>query len=485
MDIASTVTYAHPSWWANNGYLVVIQDVRGQGESEGVFKGFNQERADTTETHKWVRELPECNGLLGTFGFSYQGLTQLLAEPGTPPPECLAPAMTGINERDHWCSEGGAYWWHIGISWGLQLAAQKLRKSNNLKGWEEIRESIESKSYLRYGKELLKKYDSKGMAYQWLKASSQGNNQWMVHKPLDSWIKQPILLIGGWWDPHLNGIIEIYKRSIEAGGDPEIHIGPATHLQWWEGSNQLQLEFFNRHLKKSHTLKDKPHINLWNLTNKSWDAKSKAEEIFSTPEQWSAQSNGLACASTKEGKLVSNRIGKGNIILVHDPWRPVPAIGGHLSPTPGEINREQIDTRGDVATFTTDIFNKEKFINGHPIFELEANSNTKGFDLFISLSIIYKYDSSVNQLSTGVCRILGKDAKIKTKRQVILQPIHAVFPKGSQMRISISGSAWPAIAINPGLAEKQCEAPSPNCLITTIFLDLSKSKLKLNHIFDK
>ena len=38
-EIASTVTYAHPSWWARNGYLVVIQDVRGQGGSEGVFKG--------------------------------------------------------------------------------------------------------------------------------------------------------------------------------------------------------------------------------------------------------------------------------------------------------------------------------------------------------------------------------------------------------------------------------------------------------------
>ena len=36
-EIASTVTYAHPAWWASHGYLVVIQDVRGQGESGGVF----------------------------------------------------------------------------------------------------------------------------------------------------------------------------------------------------------------------------------------------------------------------------------------------------------------------------------------------------------------------------------------------------------------------------------------------------------------
>ena len=96
-EIASTVTYAHPSWWASQGYLVVVQDVRGQGTSEGEFAGFKQESTDTTQTHKWIRSLPECNGLLGTYGFSYQGFTQLTAQEGSPPPDCLAPAMTGLN----------------------------------------------------------------------------------------------------------------------------------------------------------------------------------------------------------------------------------------------------------------------------------------------------------------------------------------------------------------------------------------------------
>ncbi|MFM2380899.1 MAG: hypothetical protein RLZZ143_3482, partial [Cyanobacteriota bacterium] len=33
--IASTVVYAHPSWYARQGYIVVIQDVRGRGNSTG------------------------------------------------------------------------------------------------------------------------------------------------------------------------------------------------------------------------------------------------------------------------------------------------------------------------------------------------------------------------------------------------------------------------------------------------------------------
>ena len=42
-DIASTVVYAHPVWFARHGYNVVIQDVRGRGDSEGEFYPFRNE----------------------------------------------------------------------------------------------------------------------------------------------------------------------------------------------------------------------------------------------------------------------------------------------------------------------------------------------------------------------------------------------------------------------------------------------------------
>ena len=104
-EIASTITYSHPTWWTSKGYMVIIQDVRGMGSSEGVFNGFKQEASDTSETHEWVRSLKECNGKLGLYGFSYQGFTQLIGESNSVPPDCLSPAMTGLNIKDHWCSD--------------------------------------------------------------------------------------------------------------------------------------------------------------------------------------------------------------------------------------------------------------------------------------------------------------------------------------------------------------------------------------------
>ena len=51
-QIASTITYAHPRWWASKGFMVIIQDVRGQGSSGGIFQGFSQEAKDTASLIK-------------------------------------------------------------------------------------------------------------------------------------------------------------------------------------------------------------------------------------------------------------------------------------------------------------------------------------------------------------------------------------------------------------------------------------------------
>ena len=479
-EIASTVTYAHPSWWASNGYVVAIQDVRGQGGSEGEFSGFSQEASDTSQCHKWVRTLPECNGLVGTYGFSYQGLTQLVAEEGTPPPDCIIPAMTGLSEYEHWSCEGGAYWWHLGIGWGLQLAAQKAQREKNWRAWQEIRENLESKNYLFNGHQLLKKNDPEGMAYKWLNLASSKTTKWEIHEPLDEWLRKPMLLIGGWWDPHLKGILNIFEKAKKAGGNPKLIIGPATHLQWWEGAQQDQLNFFDSHLKAKNKEIHFPQIKLWNQSKKEWELSVQNK----TPT-WNLCSQGLASISHTEGCLDPNSdLAKDvEVNIVHDPWRPTPAIGGHLSDTPGEANRFLIDIRSDVAVFTSPPFTNDLRLEGIPNLFLEAACDRETFDLFVALSLIpNKVENTAHQLSTGVLRIANCKQDKKISRKIKLQPILATFKEGDRLRISISGSGWPAIGINPGQSQYLCEGPSPHCLVTTISLFLLNSKLKFESL---
>ena len=482
-EIASTITSPHPSWLASHGFLVVVQDVRGQGSSEGDFYGFNQEYSDTSQTHTWVRELPECNGLLGTYGFSYQGLTQLLSLPGSKPPDCLIPSMTGLNEEEHWSCEGGAFWWHIGLSWGLQLAALKAKRNGEHKQWHEIRKSLEDRSYLREGADLLEKYDPQGMAINWLNSSQQNSKNWKVHKPLKTWLKKPMLLIGGWWDPHLFGILDIYQKSLEAGGNPDLHIGPATHLKWWEGSEKLLLDFLKLHLQSPNNSSiEKPKKQLWNLTTSKWDDLQSLQTIST---EWGFKSSGIASINSNDGKLKPFYSGSGIETIVHDPWRPIPSIGGHLSPEPGEADRTEIDKRFDVATFTTEPLLESIQIKGIPILEIEASSDQKSFDICLALSIVNKMRTKVTQLSTGILRIKDRNSIEYSTRKIKLQPLLAEFKKGTSLRISIAGSSWPAIGINPGDNKTQSGAPNPKCLVTTISLKLSKAKLSFSPLISK
>src|ERR1700689_597389 len=61
-QIASTICYAHPSWYADQGYIVVIQDVRGRGSSEGVFRLFSDDIADGEDAIMWAAALPGASG---------------------------------------------------------------------------------------------------------------------------------------------------------------------------------------------------------------------------------------------------------------------------------------------------------------------------------------------------------------------------------------------------------------------------------------
>ncbi|RMD72145.1 MAG: CocE/NonD family hydrolase, partial [Cyanobacteria bacterium J149] len=96
--IASTVVYAHPRWYANHGYIVVIQDVRGRGDSEGEFRLFESEIEDGYDTLDWIANLEGSNGNVGMYGFSYQGMTQLYCAISQHPAlKTICPAMIGYD----------------------------------------------------------------------------------------------------------------------------------------------------------------------------------------------------------------------------------------------------------------------------------------------------------------------------------------------------------------------------------------------------
>lgn len=492
--IASTVTYAHPRWYAERGFLAVIQDVRGRGDSEGSFGGFAQEAADGAAAVRWLRQRPECNGRIGCYGFSYQGLSQVLiagdgapAEPGALP-DALAPAMCGLDERLHWASEGGAHWWALSLAWGLQLACESCRRRGDGDGWLEIRRSLEGGDWLRDGPALLQRHDPNGMVRRWLALDPARDEGWRCHQPADALLRRPWLLIGGWHDPHLRGVLDLWRRSHAAGGRPELHIGAWSHLRWRGGIDALQLAFFRRHLI------DVPHtdteggvgevVRLECSHGRGWRSLP-ASGLASDPEPpiaagWSLHSDGRGAVRSDEGQLRSPpQPGGGRVCLVHDPWRPVPGRGGHLGLEPGSVERADIDERADVACFTGVLLEEDLELLGEPRLTLRLQADQPGFDLCAALSVQSPDGVSVRQLCTGVLRQRGEHCRSEALRQLRLQPLRARLRRGERLRLSLAGAAWPLIAVNPGDGNLPGGAVGAAHRVIELLLDLEGSRLWL------
>ncbi len=457
-EIASTVVYAHPQWYASHGYLVVIQDVRGCGTSEGKFTLFEKEIEDGYQSVNWAANLPGSTGEVGMYGFSYQGMTQLYAAALRPTPlKALCPAMLAYDLYEDWAYENGAFCYEITLAWAIQLAAQNARKQGDEKAYIILYRAsknlpiYEISSFLS---ECLVKYAPSNFYYEWLRHLEPGE-YWEVLSP-KSFIKEvdlPMLHIGGAFDPHLRGTLKLYKEmSSRSRFAQSLIIGPWPHLPWGRQAGQinygaeaqsnidrLQLAWFDTFLKGLES----PRVpvswfcmgsNHW----KSWEGwPNTLEKVYFLSSQ------GLA-SIRDDGKLSQKAPQTAlNDILVTDPWRPVPSLGGHAALAAGSFERSSLDSRSDVLTYTTLPLERDLEITGDVRVDLECVTNQDSFDLCVVLSDV-NIKGQVYNFTQGYINVKANSGSLL----IPLQPTCRQIPSGHSLRLSVSGACFPAYAIN-------------------------------------
>ena len=127
---------AHPVWYAEQGYQVVVQDVRGRAGSEGEFYPYRHEQADGYDTVEWAAEMPGSNGQVGMWGFSYTGATQLLAAVERPPGlRTILPGFTASQYYDGWTYNGGVFATAFLCYWANLLALDTAARADDEAGW--------------------------------------------------------------------------------------------------------------------------------------------------------------------------------------------------------------------------------------------------------------------------------------------------------------------------------------------------------------
>ncbi|MGG3815687.1 CocE/NonD family hydrolase, partial [Methylorubrum rhodesianum] len=366
--IASTLTLAHPAWYAARGYLVVVQDVRGRGGSGGDFRLFEHEAADGAATLAWAADLPGSDGRVATYGFSYQAVTQFLAlagarRAGTKRPDAIVPAMGGWDIRDDWAFTGGAFGLAGNIGWACQMGAERARLRGDAAAFAALGGAARGAPWsgpVAAQPEVLARHAADHHYIDWL---GDDPAYWDAIAPArllaGSDLAVPGLHVGGWQDFLLDGTLRAYQ-AFRAGPAPQrLLIGPWTHAPWGRRVGSLDLgpeaatpidaatvAFLD------HVLLGRedpgPPVRLFDVGRRGWAGFSAWPEP--EPTALYLASDGLA-ATAAGGRLAAAPGAAGEDRLVHDPWRPAPIVGGPWGTPPGYQDRAALDDRSDVAVY--------------------------------------------------------------------------------------------------------------------------------------
>jgi hypothetical protein len=470
--IASTPVYAHPSWYARHGYIVVIQDVRGRGSSEGVFLPFENEARDGHDTVEWVARLPGSNGKVGMYGFSYQGMTQLFAASGRPQAlKAIAPAMAAYDLFEDFAYEGGALRLAGALGWALQLAVESARRAGDAQAHQELvsaARSLPLNDPIPALPGILEKHRPYTHYPDWVRHSAPGEF-WsrLSPKSVAANIDLPALHIGGWNDYMLTGTLACYRNMASRCSSPQrLVVGPWQHFPW-AGSHidTLQLRWFDHWLKGiDNGVTDEPPVQLFEIGSGAW------REFRAWPEQkqssWYLDSRGLAAVAPPSS---------GEDATVHDPWRPVPATAAE---------RSEIDARGDVLTYTTAPLVEDLRLAGDVALELWCSSDRPSFDVSAALSTVHA-DGKAFPLTHGYRR--AAQGASTAPLWVSLRPTCCLIPKGHRLRVSIAGACFPALDVNPGTGAPPHEARLIDQLATTLVIRHGgnvASRLVIDHVGD-
>ncbi len=110
-------------YFASRGYAVVLQDVRGRFESEGVFDAMQNEGPDGYDTQLWLGEQPWCNGRIGTIGGSYVGYTQWITAVENAPGVTAMFPVVGFGDLHDMAYSGGAFRMRLFSGWSHEMSS--------------------------------------------------------------------------------------------------------------------------------------------------------------------------------------------------------------------------------------------------------------------------------------------------------------------------------------------------------------------------
>lgn len=478
-DIASTVVYAHPTWYARQGFLVVVQDVRGRGDSEGEFHAFHREEEDGFDTVLWAAALPGSNGRVGMYGFSYQGSTQLLAALGRPPPlRALAPHMTAFDLYTGWFYRGGLLQLSTTVGWGLQMLREDARRRGAAsaaaldEAWPQSGRVAQALP-LRDAAPLANA-DLPSYAIDWI-CHPEPDAHWRaldLLRRVDA-LGLPMFHLSGWYDLYLRGSVDGYRAMAAAHPHQFLLASPWVHIPWgrWTGGadfgpeavpdvDRMQAAWFHHWLDHETPVGAPPlaGCRYFSLGDNVWrDAPS-----WPPPgrlQAWHLAGGGRANGSCGDGVLDPAAAWGGDDLFNYDPEVPVAAPGGNQGGLaafgPHDLAPQQQGL--NLLVYTSAPLAAPLAVAGDPVCELHVQSSAEETSFVVRLARVQPSGRAVF-LTLGACRVRASGGALC---RIALDPVAVRFEAGDRIRIDVASSAYPLLIRHPNTGADPASVPGP------------------------
>jgi putative CocE/NonD family hydrolase len=504
------------NYFAEHGYVVALQNIRGRYNSGGDFMKYDPKGPDDAfDTIGWLAALPYSDGQVAMWGTSYGAHTQAEAAKSHPPAlKALLLNEGGLsNAWDNAVRHGGAFELGRELTWAWgEIAAdatdpvvKKYIESEKVTDWYSafpFREGLSplaiNPEYEKYIRDELTKSDY-GEYWQ-----GPGMN-WQEYYEQSADI--PMLHVGGWYDIWLRTTTDNYRYLSQMKKSP-IHmmIGP-----WNHGGNTrtatgevdfgtesaiadfntaFQLRYFDHLLKGKPTgaESDAPvRLFVMGTGDGHKDANGKLFHggYWRNAQQWPlTEAKTTTYYLQPDGGLttVPAASSRRSTTYTFDPRNPVPTIGGSVS---GRLldgaydQRERpeffgskppylpLRARQDVLVFQTPPLEEDVTVIGPISVRLFASSTATDTDFTAKLVDVYPPSADWPRgfdlnITDGILRARYRGGRLKQELIVPGQvydltirpfPTANVFKKGHRIRLDISSSNFPRFDVNPNTGE--------------------------------
>jgi uncharacterized protein len=488
---------------AQEGFIFVLEDIRGRFGSEGEFvmlrpeataKGGVDESTDTYDSIDWlIKSLPNNNGKVGVFGVSYGGWTTAMATINAHP--ALKAVSVQASPEDMFVGDDFHHNGAFRLQYAWEYAAALETDGRTLNAFQFKQEDPYS-WYLK--QDDLATLDQRALGRRlpsWQNFVEHPNYDafWrsaVTSKLMPAPVKTPNLIVAGWWDQEdFYGPVTIYKR--QQAKDPQhrnfLVIGPWNHGGWArDAGNQygplnfgsdtgsyfranMETPWFKYWLKGEGKL-DQPGAFIFETGSDKWqrfDAWPPREGI--SKKRLYFHPNGRL---SFEAPIASDTAADH---YLSDPANPVPYRTRPIATTFSADGAWKVwladdqapfTKRSDVLSWQTDVLQDDVTIRGNVAAQLYASTTGTDADWVVKLIDVYPADETAAPAMRGRQLMIANDVyrgrfrsgfehpAALTANQVLAYSIdlHSashVFKKGHRIAVQVQSTWFPLIDRNP------------------------------------